>query len=328
MTTVLRLAAALGVCVAFATPAAAQTYPAKPIRTIVSIAAGSVTDVIMRAVANELTPRLGQTLVIENNGGAAGILAAQQCAGAAADGYTICVVYHSQLSFNPHLFNKLPYDADKDFDLIARLFFLIEGIAVSNASAVNSAAELKAAVAAKPAAFNFGTLGNGSSPDLFRTWLNNQWASAIPGVPFRGGGPIAQALASGDIQVGKMGVGNFLALAEAGKLKMIAVDTPQRSPLLPTVPTMAEAGLSDYKFIGWWGLAAPRGTPAPAIERLNAEFVKLFSEPKLVEFLDKQAVRSAPTTAQGFADFVREDRQTGATLIKMAQTPREDFKAP
>ena len=183
-------------------------------------------------------------------------------------------------------------------------------------------------MAAKPAAFNFGTLGNGSSPDLFRTWLNNQWASAIPGVPFRGGGPIAQALASGDIQIGKMGVGNFLALAEGGKLKMIAVDTPQRNPLLPTVPTMAEAGLGDYKFIGWWGLAAPRGAPAAAIERLNAEFVKLFSEPKFVDFLSKQAVRAAPTTPAGFADFVREDRQTGAALIKMAQTPREDFKAP
>ena len=321
------LLAALAALV-FAAPAIAQTYPSKPIRTIVSIAAGSVTDVIMRAAANELAPRLGQSLVIENNGGAAGILAAQQCAGATGDGYTICVVYHSQMSFNPHLFNKLPYDADKDFDLIARLFFLIEGIAVSNASGVNTAAELKAAVAAKPAAFNFGTLGNGSSPDLFRTWLNNQWASAIPGVPFRGGGPIAQALASGDIQIGKMGVGNFLSLAEGGKLKMIAVDTPQRSPLLPTVPTMTEAGLSDYKFIGWWGLAAPRGTPAAAIERLNAEFVKLFSEPQFVEFLNKQAVRAAPTSAQGFADFVREDRQTGAALIKMAQTPREDFKAP
>ncbi len=323
-------AAALG---AFATStlspsAVAQTYPAKPIRTIVSIAAGSVTDVIMRAAANELAPRLGQSLVIENNGGAAGILAAQQCAGATGDGYTICIVYHSQLSFNPHLFNKLPYDADKDFELITRLFFLIEGIAVSNASGVSSIAELKAAVAAKPAAFNFGTLGNGSSPDLFRVWLNNQWAVAIPGVPFRGGGPVAQALASGDIQVGKMGVGNFRALAEAGQLKLIAIEAPQRLAIFPNVPTTTEAGLDGYKFIGWWGLAAPRGTPAAAIERLNAEFVKLFSEPKFVAFLEGQSVRAAPTTPAAFASFVREDRLTGGALVKLAQTPREDFKAP
>ena len=309
------------------TNAAAQAYPSKPIRTIVSIAAGSVTDVIMRAAANELAPRLGQPLVIENNGGASGIMAGQSCAGAAPDGHTICVIYHSTLSFNPHLFNKLPYDADKDFDLVTRLFFLIEGLAVSNGSGVNSVAELKTAVAAKPEAFNFGTLGKGSAPDLFLTWLNNQWKSTIPGVAFRGGGPVAQALASGDIQVGKMGVGNFLSLAEGGKLKLIAVDTPKRVALLPNVPTLDEAGLGDFKFVGWWGLATPKGTPAPAIARLNAEFVKLFSEPKFVEFLDKQAVRPAPTTPAEFVRFVAADRETAAGLIKAANTPRQDFKA-
>lgn len=99
-------------------------------------------------------------------------------------------------------------------------------------------------------------------------------------------------------------------------------------PIFPNVPTTNQAGLDGYKFIGWWGLAAPRGTPAAAIARLNAEFVKLFSEPKFVAFLDSQSVRAAPTSAAEFADFVREDRQTGAALIKMAQTPREDFKAP
>lgn len=322
-----RLAAAAA-ALTFATPVFAQSYPTKPIRMIVSIAAGSVTDVIMRAAANELAPRLGQSLVIENNGGASGILAAQQCAGASADGHTICVIYHSTMSFNPLLFNKLPYDPDKDFELIARLFFLIEGFAVSSASGVNSVAELRSAVSAKPGAFNFGTLGNGSAPDLFRIWLNNQWGTSIPGVAFRGGGPVAQALASGDIQVGKMGVGNFAALAEAGKLKLIAVEAPKRLASLPNVPTMAEAGLTDYKFVGWWGVAAPRGTPPAAIQRLNAEFVKLFSEPKFVEFLDKQMVRASPTTPVDFAAFVKEDRETAASLIKLANTPREDFKAP
>lgn len=322
-----RLAIAIA-AIALAAPAAAQTYPSKPIRTIVSIAAGSVTDVIMRAAANELAPRLGQPLVIENNGGASGIMAGQSCAGAAPDGHTICVVYHSTLSFNPHLFNKLPYDADKDFDLVTRLFFLIEGLAVSNGSGVASVAELKAAVAAKPEAFNFGTLGRGSAPDLFLTWLNNQWQAKIPGVPFRGGGPIAQALASGDIQVGKMGVGNFLSLAEGGKLKLVAVDTPQRVALLPDVPTLGEAGLGDFKFVGWWGLAAPHGTPATAIERLNAEFVKLFNEPKFGEFLTKQAVRASTTTPAEFAAFVKSDRETAASLIKAANTPREDFTPP
>ena len=161
---------------ALASAAPAQTYPDRPIRMIVSIAAGSVTDVIMRAAAAELGPRLGQQLVIENRGGASGIPAAQQCAQASPDGYTVCVIYHSTLAFNPLLFNKLPYDADKDFALIARLFFLIEGIAVTAGLNVNSVAELKAMAQAKPSALNYGTLGPGSYPDLFLKWLNNQWS--------------------------------------------------------------------------------------------------------------------------------------------------------
>lgn len=310
------------------TQAAAQSYPTKPIRFIVGIAAGSVTDVIMRAVANELNPRLGQPLVIENIGGASGILSAQQCASATPDGHTICTLYHSITSHNPYLFNKLPYDAEKDFEPIARLFFLIEGLAVSNAAGIGSVAELRAAVATKPEAFNFGTLGQGSGPELFLRWLNNQWGSKIAGVAFRGGGPVAQALASGDIQIGKMGIGNFSALAEAGKLKLIAVSAPARLASLPAVPTMAEAGLGAFKFEGWWGLGAPRGTPQAAVQRINAEFVKLFGEPKFQAFLEKQTVRPSPTTPQAFATFMREDRAAAAELIKIANTPRQDYAPP
>lgn len=322
-----RLASAIA-ALALAAPAAAQTYPTKPIRTIVAIAPGSVTDVIMRAAANELASRLGQPLIIENIGGASGILAAQQCASATPDGYTICTLMHSITSHNPYLFNKLPYDADKSFEPIARLFFLIEGLAVSNGSGVSSVAELKAAALAKPAAYNFGTLGRGSGPELFLKWLNNQWGTSIPGVAFRGGGPVAQGLASGDIQIGKMGIGNFSALAESGKLRLIAVGAPARLAAFPAVPTMTEAGLGAFKFDGWWGLGAPRGTPASAIARINAEFVKLFSEPKFVAFLDKQTVRPSPTSQQEFARFMVEDRQNAAALIKLANTPAVDFKPP
>src|SRR5438067_487 len=161
-----RIAVAL-LAASCATSADAQTYPNKPIRMIVAIAAGSVTDVIMRAAANELAPRLGQQLVIENRGGAAGILGAQTCAQAAGDGYTLCVIYHSTTSYNPLLFDKLPYDADKDFIPVTRLFFLTEGVFASNAINVKSIAELKALATAKPSGLNYATLGEGSFPDLF-----------------------------------------------------------------------------------------------------------------------------------------------------------------
>ena len=311
---------------ATAFPAHAQTYPDKPIRMIVSIAAGSVTDVIMRAAASELSPRLGQQIVIENKGGASGIPAGQSCATASPDGYTLCVIYHSTLVFNPLLFNKLPYDPDKDFELITQLFFLIEAVAVNPSLGVNSIAELKALAQAKPQALNYGTLGPGSYPELFLKWINNQWNTNIVPIPYRGGGPVAQALTAGDIQIGNMGLGNFLGLASAGKLKLLAVTAPARSPLVPEVPTFAEAGIGAYPGRGWWGLAAPKGTPKPIIDRLNSEFGKLFREPKFLAFLEKQAVISAPGTPAEFAAFVKQDRIKAEALIKLANTPRTDYK--
>src|SRR5262245_22800656 len=315
-----RTAATVLLLLGLAAPARAD-YPDKTIRMIVSIAAGSVTDVIMRAAANELTARLGQPIVIENRGGAAGIPAGQACAQAPPDGYTICVIFHNTLSFNPVMFSNLPYDADKDFALITRLFFLIESLAVTPSLPVKSVAELKALAQAKTRPLNYGTLGAGSAPELFLTWLKSQ----IVGVPYRGGGPIAQALAAGDIEIGSVGRGNFLALAQAGKLRLLAVASPQRSPLAPDVATFEEAGIS-YKWRGWWGLAAPKGTPQPILDRLGTEFVKLFSNPNFVTFLDNQAVVAAPTTAAAFAAFVQQDRVAAAALIKLANTPREEYK--
>ena len=314
-----------GCCAVAAAPAAAD-YPDKPIKVIVSIAAGSVTDIITRTAANELSPRLGQQMVVENKGGAAGILGAQACATSPPDGYTLCVIYHNTVSFNPLLFNKLPYDPDKDLALITRLFFLIEGVAVSANANANSIAELKANVLARPAAYNFGTLGRGSFPELFMLWLNNQWGSKIAAVPFRGGGPVAQALAAGDIQIGNMGLGNFMPLLDTGKVKLLAVMAPKRAAVAPTVPTFEEAGLGGYQGRGWWGLAAPAGTPKPIIDRINAEFVKLFNEPKMIAVLDKQATLSATTTPEEFKAFVAQDRKAAEALIKLANTPREDYK--
>ncbi len=305
--------------------ARAESYPERPIRMIVSIAAGSVTDVIMRAAAQRLQPLLGQPLIIENRGGAAGILGGQACAQAAPDGYTICVIYHSTLSYNPLLFSNLPYNADTDFVPIARLFFLIEGLFISNALNVGSVAELERAAKARPTGLNFGTLGDASFPDLFLRWLNNQWGTQIVGIPYKGGGPAAQALAADEIQLTRFGVGNFRGLLDAGRVKALTVSSAARSPLLPAVPTDAEAGLGGFPAHGWWGLAAPKGTPRAIVERINAEFVKLFNDPAFVSFLDQNAVVSAPTTPEGFAAFLKEDRKTAAMLIKIANGKREEY---
>jgi tripartite-type tricarboxylate transporter receptor subunit TctC len=308
------------------TSAQAQSYPDRPIRLIVSIAAGSVTDVIMRAAAVELGPRFGQPLIIENRGGASGIIAAQACAQAAPDGYTLCVIYHSTMSYNPLLFDKLPYQPDRDMVPVTRLFFLTEGLFVSSALGVNSVAELKTLAQSKPDQLNYATLGEGSFPDLFLKWMNNQWGTKIVGVPYKGGGPAAQALAANQVQVTRFGVGNFLGLIEAGKVKALTVSASKRSPLLPNVPTFAEVGFGGYPGQGWWGLAVPKGTPPAIVDKVNAEFVKVFSDPKFIAFLDKQAVVAAPTTPAGFAAFLLEDHKAAEALVKIANSKREEYK--
>jgi tripartite-type tricarboxylate transporter receptor subunit TctC len=321
-----RAAIALLTLAAGTTVAAAQNYPNQPIRMIVSIAAGSVTDVIMRAAAVELQQRLGQAVVIENNGGASGILAANSCAQAAPDGYTVCVIYHSTMSFNPLLFSNLPYNADTDFVPVARLFFLVEGLFASSAINVNTVDELKKLAQSKPDGLNYATLGEGSYPDLFLKWMNNQWNTKIVGIPYRGGGPAAQALAANDVQVTRFGVGNFSALVEAGRVKALAVTSAKRSPVLPNVPTFKEVGWGEYPGQGWWGLVAPKGTSPDVVAKLSSEFQKLFSDPKFEQFLEKQAVVPAATDPAGFAAFLKQDRKDAETLIKIANTKQTEFK--
>src|SRR5262249_14434158 len=147
----------------------------------------------------------------------------------------------------------------------------------------------------------------------------------IVGVPYRGGGPIAQELLAGQLQIAKMGVGNFLGLLATGKIKPLAVTSARRSPLLPDVPTFAEAGL-PYPGFGWWGLAAPKGTPEPIVAKVNAEFVRVFTDPKFMAFLEKQAVVPAAGSQADFIAFLKQDRRDAEMLVKIANTPKSEYK--
>jgi tripartite-type tricarboxylate transporter receptor subunit TctC len=309
----------------FAGGAQAQQYPTKPIRMIVSIAAGSVTDVIMRAAAAELQAKLGQPFIIENQGGAASVLGAKACAQAVGDGYNVCIINHSTYSFNPLIFSSIPYNPD-EFVPLARLFLLIEGVFVSSELGVKSIAELEALAKSKPDGLNFATLGEGSYPELSMKWMNNRWGTSMVGIPYRGGGPAAQALAANQVQVTRFGVGNFLGAMEAGKVRALAVSSAKRSPLLPDVPTFAEVGWNDYPGQGWWGVSAPKGTPPDIAAKLSTAFQQVFSDPKFMAFLDKQFVVPAATNPAGFVAFLQQDKKDAETLIKIANTKKTEFK--
>jgi tripartite-type tricarboxylate transporter receptor subunit TctC len=301
---------------------AEPAYPVKPIRVIVPIAAGSVTDVIMRAAGQELGARLKQPLVIDNRTGASGIIGAEACAKAPPDGYTLCAIYTATTSVNPHVFDKLPYDPAKDFAPITNLYYVTGVLVVPAALPVNSVDELKAVASAKPRAVNFGTIGPGSYPEVFLTWLNRHWRTDLPAVPYKGGGPITIALMSGEIQASAVGLGNMIGQVQGGQVRALAVSGARRSPLFPRVPTFAEAGLGGFAGNLWWGLAAPAGTPKAIIARLNAEFTQLFKEPRFTEFLDSQAVEAATSTPEAYTAFLKADREWTATLITSNRQPR------
>jgi tripartite-type tricarboxylate transporter receptor subunit TctC len=315
----------LGLLIAgWASNVSAQPYPSKPIRVLVPIAAGSVTDVIARATAIELTKRLGQQVVIENRPGANGILAAQACARAEPDGYTLCYIYHNTTSINPLTYDKLPYDPAKDLAPITSLYLLNELFAATPGVPAKSVEDLRALAHAKPQALNFGTLGPGSQPDLFLRWLNREWKTAIVGVPYRGGGPIAQAISAGEIQLGKMGIGNFIAQVQAGRVRPLAVSSA--SPLMPGVPTFAEVGLGAFPAKGWWGIAAPANTPPAVVERLNSEFVRLHrDDAAFVDFLHKQGVVPHAGSVQEFREFLRKDHAVAEELLRLADVKREVY---
>ena len=308
----------IGACLLTGT-AAAQTYPTRPVRVIVPLSAGAVTDVTLRAIGKEMAARSGQPWIIDNRPGAAMAIGAELCAKASPDGYTLCAVSSDTMSFNPALRTTLPYDPDRDFRPITNLFNVIEGVVGSGALAAGSIAELNALAASKT--LNVGTLGPGSTPDVFRRWLADQWKTKFVDVPYKGGGDVATALLSGEIDFARIGIGNLAGLVNQGKVKLLAVSSAARSPLMPDAPTLAETGLGAYPVHVWWGLVAPAATPDAVIAKVNADVNAVIREPATAEFLSKQFLEPTAGTPQEFAAFLKADRAKIGEMIKAYDIP-------
>ena len=311
----------LGIAVMIVSGAAmAQSaWPNKPIRLLHSIASGSLTDIVARAMAEELSKRLGQPLVVENRPGGNMIIAAEACAHAAGDGYTACILSVDALSSNPNTYDKLPYDVDRDFKPVTLLFYVQEALVANAAVPANSVAELRTLAQERSGKLYLGTLGPDSSPDLFLTWLRDRWKTDLVAVPYKGGGPIASAVLAGEVELGYLGLGNFLAGLQSGKVKALAVGSSQRVAQFPNVPTMAEAGLGGYGVRPWWGMVMPAATPDAIVSRLNAEVTKLYAEPKFAEFLSSRFLEVAPGTPEEFAAFLKADRIRAGEVIRFAR---------
>jgi len=297
-------------------------YPAKPIRVILPMPVGAGIDVILRKASEELLPRMGQALVVENRAGGAMVIAAEACAKATSDGYTLCSLSPDAMSVAPHIFTKLPYDPDKDFRPVVNMYFLIEGLFAKSALPVNSVKELVAYEQARSGTLNFGTLGPGSNSDMNRQDLNQFLKTNFAGIPYKGGNLVINAVVAGEIDVAKIGAYNAIGPIKGGKVKLLAIAGSKRSPVVPDVPTFAEAGV-DPGARAWWGILAPGGTPDPIVRRLNNEFVQLFRDPKFVPFIDSLIVEIATGTPEEFAAFLRKDREAAGVRVKKYNIPKE-----
>lgn len=304
------------------TSALAQPYPNKPIHVVVPVTAGGLTDVIARRIAADASARIGQPWIMENRPGANFIPAAEACRHAKGDGYTLCVFTTSTVTFNPHLIEKLPYDAAKDFKPIINLGQFIGGLIASPKLGVKTIDDLRRLTLAKPGEFNFGTYGPASSANVFRQYLAERWNTPLVEVAYKGSNELIAALASGEIQMTWTALGSWAENPNDSKGRIVAIDGATRSPLLPEVPIYAEAGLGNYPIHTWMGLFAPAETPDDVITQVNQVVGEVIREPKVIEFLVNQLIEPDVTTAPEFAAYVAREREETGALLRRFNIPK------
>jgi tripartite-type tricarboxylate transporter receptor subunit TctC len=305
-------------CLAASWPAAgfAQDYPNRPIKMIVPISVGSITDVAARLTAQELQKRLGQSVIVVNKPGAAMVLGGSECAKSEPDGYTLCLVSPDTMSFNPLTIPNLPYNPDKDFVPVIDMYHVIEGLMVPASLQIDSIDALRAKAVAEPGKYNYGTLGERTTTDAFRQWLGEHWKTNFIAIPYKGGAEIIGALLGNTIDVTKIGVGNMTSQLKEGRIKVLALRAAHRSPQLPNVPTFDEADFGAFPGGPiYWGLVVPTGTPAPIVKRLHDELLAIFRGPDFTQFAEQNFLDLAAGSSEEFAAFLKKDRQDAAVLV-------------
>lgn len=294
-----------------------QPYPHKPIRIIVPFPPGGPSDMQARLVGAKLTEAWGQATVIDNRGGANGIIGIELAAKADPDGHTLILV-SAGIAVQPSLYPQLPYDPVRDFAPIARITSG-PGIMVVNPSLpVRSVPELIAYARARPGKVFYGSAGNGAPSHLAVELLKVMTQVDIVHVPYKGMAPAITDVIAGQLQLSIPTMPAGLPLARAGKLRALAVTGAQRSPAAPELPTVAEAGVPGYQASNWYGIAAPAKTPRAIIARLNQEFHSIMVAPDVREKLLGVGMEPATSTPEQFADFMKSEIGKWARVVKIA----------
>lgn len=304
--------------------AQAQSFPTKPLRIIVPSGLGGPADTSARAFAQGLAPNLGQAVVVENRGGADGVIGIDACAKSAPDGYTLCITQAAPITTLPFLSAKLPYDPVRDLMPIVLIGTTAGGAIVVSASIpVNSMRELVDYAKANPGKLNWGSWGNASNSYLHFAWTQKTTGATFTHVPYKTPDLAVTGVVSGEIQVLLNSPSVVAQHIKSGRVRAVAISSNNRSADLPAVPTLKEQGF-DLAFVGWNGVFAPTGTPTAIIRRLNAEFNKLITDASFSNrFLRAQSVEPTGGSPEDFETFLRNARNVTAQLVKSADIRRD-----
>ena len=293
--------------------AAGQDYPTKALRLVVGFPPGGGNDVLARLMAGALQDELGKPVVVDNKPGADGIIAAEIVARAAPDGHTLMIGSTAQMTMNPVLFDKLPYDPVKDFEPVSMIGMFPVVLAVHPSVAAASAAELLALARAQPGKLNYSA--GSTAFQLVTEMFKQMTGTDVRHIPYKGSAQAVAALLAGDVQLTFVDSPAIMAHVKAGKLRGLAVSTAQRVPTLPDLPTVAETGVPGYEFVLWSALFAPGGTPRPIITRLQELTVKIVNTPAIREKIAATGTIPVGGSSQSLADTIRRYIAKNAQVV-------------
>jgi tripartite-type tricarboxylate transporter receptor subunit TctC len=293
----------------------AQAWPSKPVSLVVPFPAGGTTDVLARALAERLSPAIGQPVIVENKPGAGATIGADYVAKAKADGHTLLIgaVHHTIAT---SVYKKLPYDFQKGFEPITVIAMVPNVLVVNARTPARNVNELVALIKAKPAEASYGSNGNGTAQHLIGTQFQQQTGTRLQHIPYKGSGPLATDLLGGQILMSFDTITPVLPHIKAGKLRPLAGTTAKRSPALPDVPTLQEAGLKDFDIGTWFGVLAPAGTPKPVLDRLSAEATKIIQSPDFKKRMDDIGAQPVGNSPAEMAAQIRSETDKFSALVK------------
>jgi len=312
-------------CLAGLTPALASaqgSYPTKPIRVIVPFAAGSTTDIIARAIADKMGASMGQTLVIENKGGASGTIGQQAVATAAPDGYTV-MIHSSSHTVSPSTFAKLPFDTVNDFAGVTPISSLPNALVISPTKNIKTLQQLLAAARAKPGSMNFASAGQGSATHLNAEKFKMAAKIDATNIPFKGSGEAVSEVLAGRVDYYFSPIAPVIGQIKEGQLLALAVGSPKRAAALPDVPTTTEAGVPGSEFNFWIGMMAPAKTPRDIVTKLNTTVNAILASPEGKAFIAAQSLEANGGTPEEFGTFIKSEATRWTALAKAAGVKME-----